>query len=202
MKKTTIGAILSLVALTLTGTSVIGASVSMHPVGSCYGGGVVFYVTSGGQHGLIAALSDAASPLAWDTTGLAVVTTQAQYFTGLANTTTILNTSTAGSFPAAAAASSYATAETCSTCTVWYLPAQEELSTLYSQANFSGASLWTNCAGTAPSAIYWSSTQVNGTPVGVIKVWTVDFTATGDAGKVVAPPNTMATEAVRAIRAF
>lgn len=138
-----------------------------HPVGSCYGGGVVYYVNPDanaptGERGLIVSLTDAAGTYEWGPNPTAPeINTSAEYFTGLQNTTTIVEASSTRSFPAANAANAYTSTQTCDTCTPWYLPAQDELATLYFQStnvtNFGVA-----CGGyTAPAAAgYWSSTQV------------------------------------------
>ncbi len=139
-----------------------------HPVGSCYGGGVVYYVNpdanaAAGQRGLIVSLTDAGTPstYAWGPNPTdPVINTSAKYFTGLQNTVNIEARSTAD-FPAANAANSYTSTATCDTCTPWYLPAQDELATLYFQST-NVTNFGTACAGySAPSNVnaYWSSTQ-------------------------------------------
>ncbi len=189
--------------------ALINANSVAHPVGSCYGGGVVIYVNTApgtpAQHqGLIAALTDAsANPLEWDTTGNTPVITAAQYFTGRANTA-VMAIPPSGIFQAAEAAVAYnaVVTKTCSTCTDWYLPSQDELMAMYTQSNSSNPTFWTNCSGMSPTAaIYWSSTQVNGDST---KAWSVDFTVnTRFSGNVVSPPGgTTTTQLVRAIRAF
>ena len=175
-----------------------------HPVGSCYGGGVVYYVntTPGAgahQHGLIVAPSNASTGAAWQTGGPTTIVTASTYFTGESNTSTILRT--AGTFPAATAANDYTvTGDTCAACTSWYLPSQEELATLYAQSVSSIAlgnpTFWTKCGGAAPTInTYWSSTQQTGG--GPIFVWAMDNIA-GYVGTF--PPSD--SYPVRAVRAF
>ncbi len=178
-----------------------------HPVGSCYGGGVVFYLNKApnppaGQRGLIAALDDVPdTQIPWDLSGgTAVVGTSAAYFSGQNNTVNILSTVNDvpnrgdKTWPAAQAASQYTTTETCPTCTPWYLPSQAELTTLYLESS-NLKTFWTNpgCTGRAPKpTLYWSSTQY-----GSNVAWYVDF----DSGRVLFYP-TVGPFEVRSVRAF
>lgn len=188
------------------------SSVGPH-VGSCYGGGVVFYVntTPGapvGQRGLIAALGDATSGCTgspsgtcyWDTLGGNTSTfgaTGQTYFSGSTNTTNIITAIGTTRAEAANAANTY----TDGTYYDWYLPSQGELAAMFFQALTNGTgSFWTNCSGTAPSKdLYWSSTQTN-QGIGPNGAWFTYFN-TIYAGTVgyVATNNPFG---VRAVRAF
>lgn len=174
-----------------------------HPVGSCYGGGVVFYVNTtpnapAGQRGLIAALADVSGgPFYWDTTFNTgtVIAPGTVYFTGAANTAAITAQANPKRFEAANAAYTYNGGG----FNDWYLPAQDELMTMYTQAHYSGASFWTQCGGTPPdnsgsfpASYYWSSSQV-----GLGVAWNVVF-GTG----VVYDVQTSNQLEVRAVRAF
>lgn len=170
-----------------------------HPVGSCYGGGVVFYVNTtpnapAGQRGLIAALSDAGNPTnyPWDAQGTVPVAaaTATAYFTGSSNTQTLITYAQSITQAAWAAHDYDGGGET-----DWYLPAKDELMTMYTQWN-SKPSLFAGCGGADPSALgaYWSSSQAAG---GTRFAWDVDF---GNGGVVTI---TTATQFfVRAVRAF
>lgn len=172
-----------------------------HPVGSCYGGGVVYYVNSdanapAGQRGLIAAPTDASSGAVWEQGGSTSITTLKTYFTGESNTNTIVNTS--GTFPAATAANNYTVAgDTCAECTSWYLPSQNELATLYAQSTSSIAlgdtNFWSACGGMTPVGGYWSSTQNN-----VSSAFAVFFSN----GSVSIQHTAALSFPVRAVRAF
>ena len=172
-------------------------------VGSCHGGGVVFYVNTNqdapsGQHGLIVALADAttgcASPTGtceWDTNGYTpkIIAPHTDYFTGAKNTKEILKALGSSRAQAAYAASQYRGGGYAD----WYLPAQKELMMLYTQLSSKGDSFWTRCGGSAPAAgSYWSSTQV-GTSV----AWGIAF-VNGNVPYGV----TTSTLGVRAVRAF
>jgi len=134
-------------------------------VGSCYGGGVVFYVNTipnaaVGNQGLVAALNDvSASTYAWDTSGtLTLAGTSLSLFTGASNTTLLLATADglAGNMQAASMAHAY----TDGTYNDWYLPSQGEIALLKAQAGTT-SNLFTNCSGTNPlsASVYWSSSQ-------------------------------------------
>ena len=177
-----------------------------HPVGSCYGGGVVFYVNPDvnappGTRGLIVAPSDSngttdgttlitgcvVGPPAkcqWDSTGNTSVTysdtNPSLYFTGKQNTSDILGTTTVGTWSAAQAAHSYNTinpSPTCAGCTSWYLPSQDELATLSFQST-NIASFGASCTGYNGLARspYWSSSLLSGNPG---NAWYVAFSGGG-----------------------
>ena len=155
-----------------------------HPVGSCLGGGVVFYTNPNinapvGQRGLIVAVTDAALGVAWDASADTTVNnTLPGYFTGLNNTQNILETdngTAAPQWPAADVAAAYNTTHNAScpgeTCSPWYLPSQYELSQFY-LTSFSVVNFGGGCTGYQPitGGAYWTSTQVNNT-----SIWIVDF---------------------------
>lgn len=184
-----------------------------HPVGSCYGGGVVFYVNKepnppAGHQGLIVALNDAYDDIVeWDAANpsqsATYVKTTSSYFSGLDNMHRILDTVNNipnpgdKTWPAAQQVSKYNTSETCPTCTAWYFPSQDELATLYFQSvNFTN--FWNNpsCKGVQPVGNYWSSSQQQPRG-GMITAWQVNFSS----GLVINVP-TIGSGSVRAIRAF
>lgn len=179
-----------------------------HPVGSCYGDGIVFYTntTTGAgtdPHGLIVKLADSTNgctgggaTCVWANSTPVTVTTSPGYFTGQTNTNTIIANYTQPE--AASAAYDTTAAADCPTCTNWYLPSQYELYALYAQSTLNGAAFWQNpgCTGTAPGTVnpYWSSSQVPGLPN---TAWIVGFgNGTASVG------NTTSARPVRAVRAF
>ncbi len=172
-----------------------------HPVGSCYGGGVVFYLNKAsnppvGHRGLIAALVDVADDnFAWTLSDAPTINTSSLYFSGSDNTKLIL---AAVESPAADAAAKFTTAATCPTCSAWYLPAQDELATLFFESS-NLVNFWNNpsCPGNAPESLpYWSSSQYH-YPANITTAWSVHF----GTGYVTNSP-AMYPYRVRAIRSF
>jgi hypothetical protein len=143
-----------------TDFSGIAASVTVnipHYVGESYGGGIVFYITDGGAHGLIAATSDQ-GPIKWYNTGYSTTGAAATAIgTGLANTNTIIN-SQAGT--ATSYAAGLARAYTVGGYTDWYLPSKDELNLMYANIGKGASSPNYNIGGFADN-YYWSSTEFN-----------------------------------------
>ena len=118
-------------------------------IGQSYQGGIVFYMDSTGQHGLIAATSDLSTGAAWGCDGTAIGGTAAGLGSGAANTAAIIgDCSTAG-----------IAARLCSDLSSggysdWYLPSEEELDLLYDRKNSVGG---------FSGLVYWGSTEHNAT---------------------------------------
>lgn len=118
-------------------------------IGMSYGGGVIFYIDSTGQHGLIAATDDQGTGVQWwngfySTTNAFGKTVG----TGSRNTKRIISSQGSGSYAA----------ELCRQYRGggfkdWYLPSLKELDQLYKKQNKVGNFSATN---------YWSSTEVKG----------------------------------------
>ena len=127
------------------GTTQTTAS-SAHFIGESYGGGIVFYVCTGGQHGLIAAVADQSSGIQWyngsNSTTNAV---RDDVFAGLLNTERIIINQGTGSYAAQVCANFKG-----GVFGDWYLPSKYELNLLYEQKAVVGG--FTN-------AFYWSSTE-------------------------------------------
>ena len=142
-----------------TDFSGIAATITVtHYIGESYQGGIVFYVTDGGTHGLIAATADQGGLIRWNNApwdrDLTIHITGASgtaIGTGLANTNTIISSqgTTAISY-AAEVARAYRGGD----YTDWYLPSFDELNLLYI-AKVAG-----KIGGFAVSDLnYWSSTE-------------------------------------------
>jgi hypothetical protein len=199
----------SILGLSLATIFVSAASYSAnipHPVGSCYGNGIVFYVNKEphpgpGRRGLIVALKDAYSDYAmWGAPLGSVprIDTFTSYFSGKDNTANIV--AAFNNLPILVAgqiASQYTTPDLnpCPSCTSWYLPSQAELATLhYQSSNFND--FWMNqaCKGDSMDGGYWSSTQYDLDPN---QAWYVNFSS----GIVLNQPASFPNR-IRAIRAF
>ena len=114
-------------------------------IGKTYQGGIIFYVNGSGAHGLIAAIQDQSTGIAWfngsfnDTgaTGTAVGT-------GQANTDNIIAAQGAGHY-----AASLAGQLVLNGYSDWFLPSKDELNLMY----------WTIGPGAASSATVWGITS-------------------------------------------
>ena len=133
-----------------TGPAVSGSS---HYIGESYGGGIVFYVYDGGQHGLIAATADQSTSIRW--WGGSYTNTRAKadgVGAGLKNTAIIIanqGTVDGGAF-AATVCNEYSVTVGGTTYGDWYLPSKHELNLLYLQKTVVGGFSPVN---------YWSSSE-------------------------------------------
>ena len=163
--------------------------VTTHTIGENYGGGIVFYVYDGGQHGLIAATADQnqSATIRW---GGSDTNTRARadgIGAGLKNTAIIIanQASVDGAAFAATVCNEYSVSVGGVTYGDWYLPSKHELNLLYLQK------VEGRVVGFSES-YYWSSTEF-----GNNVAWVQDF-YTGDQDSV----NKDSTVVVRAVRAF
>ncbi len=112
-------------------------------------GGIVFYITDGGLHGLEAAPADLGAGAVWGCTGVAIVGADGTAVgTGAQNTIDIL----AGCSETGTAAS-IVDAYTLEGYDDWFLPSKDELDLLYTQKDVVGGFV------TAFGGAYWSSTE-------------------------------------------
>ena len=139
-------------------------STTTYKIGQSYGGGTIFYVDATGQHGLIAANSDAGGMTQWDKptggTFATTNTTDTSYGAGAANTATIISTIGASGSYAALIAS-----QTANGYSDWYLPSKGELDLMF-------INLWTKSLGNFTANVYWSSTEYN-----TNQAWAQSFSA-------------------------
>ena len=114
-------------------------------VGDSTGGGIVFYITDGGAHGLIASTSDVISvKVEWGCTG-ADLSGASSNTDGAQNTIDIANNCSTSGIAAKRCADA-----TSDGYTDWYLPAFQQLQDLYTQRA---------TVGNFFSSEYWSSTE-------------------------------------------
>jgi uncharacterized protein DUF1566 len=119
-----------------------------HYFGEPYAGGIVFYIDSTGQHGLVAATSDQSTGSTWYNGGyVATGATGTALGTGAANTAAIISAQGTGSY-----AASICAALTLGGYTDWFLPSKDELNQLY--INLANPGL-----GNISNYSYWSSTE-------------------------------------------
>ena len=140
-----------------TGISITGNVISSttHTIGESYGGGIVFYVYDGGQHGLIAATADQSTAIRWY--GGTYTNTRARgdgIGAGLKNTAIIIANqgSVDGAAFAATVCNEYSVTVAGTTYGDWYLPSKYELNLLYLQKTVVGG---------FASNFYWSSTEID-----------------------------------------
>lgn len=157
----------------------------VHYVGESYGGGIVFYVYDGGQHGLIAATADQSVSVAWNAgTNMNTMALANGIGAGKSNTDLILAKQNVGN------AANYA-ARACHEYSGngfgdWYLPSIYELNLLF---------MYNDIYGGFANASYWSSTESFTDASN--SAWDQDFSngSQSNSGKAV-------SRRVRAIRAF
>jgi hypothetical protein len=158
----------------------------VHYISESYGGGIVFYVYDGGQHGLIAATTDQSTGIRWY--GGSYTNTRARadgIGAGLKNTAIIIANQGPidGNAFAATVCNEYSVTVGVVTYGDWYLPSKYELNLLYLQKGVVGG---------FANDLYWSSTEDNNT-----SAWAQVF----NAGLQVSI-NKNFTYYVRAVRAF
>lgn len=151
---------------------------TIHKIGERYGGGVVFYVDSTGNHGLIAATADQKKVKWYNGNYVVTNATGAAVGTGQANTRTIVSAQGAGSY-----AASVCDQLELNGYSDWFLPSKEELNLLRSQKT---------AVGGFANPFYWSSTEYSSH-----YAWAQNFNnGRQDYG------NKNSTPSIRAVRAF
>ena len=165
------------------------ATSATYSIGDIVNGGVVFWLDSTGQHGLVAAMSDYATSVGWGCNGTDLpnvpnatsyppIGVGAEIGDGFNNTNDILNDCPTA--PAALAARSLGAQ--------WFLPSAKELNQMYiNKTTLEGVSGFT-----AFSGVYWSSTEYDNN---VVRTHNFSNGSQSNYGKNYA-------NAVRAVRAF
>jgi hypothetical protein len=158
-----------------------------HAIGDSFGGGIVFFVYDGGQHGLIAATADQSAGIRWY--GGSYTNTRARadgIGAGLKNTAIIIANQgpVDGSAFAATVCNEYSVTVDGVTYGDWYLPSKHELNLLYiKRATVGGFT----------ANVYWSSTES-----ALSAAWVQVF---GNGGQGYLDKN-YTSGSVRAVRAF
>ena len=128
---------------------------TVHFIGENYGGGIVFYVSDNGQHGLIAANTDQSTGIRWFGGTYTYTRARADGIgAGLKNTAIIIANqgSVDGNDFAATVCNDYSVTVGGITYGDWYLPSKYELNLLYQKKAVIGG---------FGISIYWSSTDAN-----------------------------------------
>jgi hypothetical protein len=137
------------------------SSADTHAIGDSFGGGIVFFVYDGGQHGLIAATTDQSASIRWY--GGSYTNTRARadgIGAGLNNTAIIIANQgpVDGNAFAATVCNEYSVTVGSVTYGGWYLPSKYELNLMYENIGPGNALGLGNVGGFA-SNYYWSSTE-------------------------------------------
>ncbi len=152
-------------------TSTATITIKLHYIGESYGGGIVFYVTDGGAHGLIAATVNQGVIRWYNGTYTNTGATSTAIGTGLANTNAIIDNQ--GEI-ATTYAAGLAKAYTGGGYTDWFLPSKNELNLMYTnigQGNsLNVAPLPNTNIGNFSSGNYWSSSEYD-----VVNAWLRNF---------------------------
>ncbi|MDB9888489.1 hypothetical protein OAC92_08890 [Polaribacter sp.] len=159
-----------------------------HAIGDSYGGGIVFFVYDGGQHGLIAATADQSAGIRWYGGG-SNTNTRARadgIGAGLKNTAIIIANQgpVDGSAFAATVCNEHSVTVDGVTYGDWYLPSKHELNLLYIERATVGG-FTTN--------FYWSSTELD-----ISNAWVQYFYN----GLQISNYKGVTSYSVRAVRAF
>jgi hypothetical protein len=141
-------------------------------------GGIVFYTTDRGRHGLEAAPANSPDSV-WGCYGSSIAGTSTDIGTGAANTAAIVAGCVSGEVTAAEVANAYEL----NGFADWFLPSKGELNLLYLQKDV---------VGSFASFYYWSSSESNS-----FVAWDQNF---GDGSQF--DGNKNGTLGVRAVRAF
>ena len=138
-------------------------------VGYFHQGGVVFYIfvdgetgyVAGETHGLITAVEDQSSSIAWNNGGnFPTGATGSAIGTGTANTTTIINAQNAQGASQTSYAAGLARAYTGGGYTDWFLPSKDELNRMWLKRTDINTTALANDGSNFSTNYYWSSTEV------------------------------------------
>jgi hypothetical protein len=134
-------------------TFTTGFPTAGHYIGESYAGGIIFYIDSSGEHGLVCAPSDQSVSASWGASWISVSGTLPDIGSGAANTAYIV-----AAYPYSAAA------RICSDLTLsgysdWYLPSKDELNLMSQNLGQHGLGGFSTENSHPTYGFYWSSTQ-------------------------------------------
>jgi len=138
------------------------SSTDTHAIGDSFGGGIVFFVYDGGQHGLIAATADQSAGIRWYGGSYTYTRARADGIgAGLKNTAIIIANQgpVDGNAFAATVCNEYSVTVGSVTYGGWYLPSKYELNLMYENIG-PGNALGLGNIGDFTTSSYWSSTEV------------------------------------------
>lgn len=134
------------------------APAATYTLGQSFGGGLIFYIDSSKQHGLIAANNDqSGGAVWWNGSYLTTNATGTGVGTGLNNTLNILSIQSTGSYAA------YYCSQPMNGYSDWFMPSRDELQLMYTNLHAKGLGGFTG-------AFYYSSSEYD-----VYQAYTLDF---------------------------
>jgi hypothetical protein len=143
-----------------TATVTIGLT-DINEIGEYKFGGVIFWINSSGNQGLVCATTDQSTGIQWHN-GSSVITDALGKLigTGQANTTTIINAQGTGSYAA----------KLCDDLSLngfsdWFLPSTDELNEMRNNKSIIDATSTANSGTAIEEALYWSSTEYSESPL-------------------------------------
>lgn len=150
--------------LTISGGNTVTLPVQTHFVGEHFGGGIIVFVDSTGQHGLICAYADLPGTYEFESTsiiaGNSAAIVASSFFDGAANTAALTVAGFSGDYVAAQACADLVSGG----FSDWYLPSLYELQLLQTSSYILGQYALFQAAA-SPTTYHWSSTELssNGT---------------------------------------
>lgn len=160
-------------------------------IGDIHQGGIIFYLNSTGQHGLVCALNDQSAGAEWCSSVTEISGADGSKIgTGSQNTADIVaGCGTPGS-----------AADLCASLSLnsyddWFLPSKDELNEMYLNKSVLDAAAQTNGGSSLANDAYWSSTELNVGSVSSAQIQDFSNVIQGSLTK-------FGTAHVRAIRAF
>jgi len=155
----TLGVQTLLIASSEADSILVNATAVQYSVGDFHEGGIIFYVDTTGEHGLVCAITDQSTSAIWCGASTAITAAQGTgRGTGNSNTLAIVSECTTGD-PADNAGHICANLSL-NSYTDWFLPSKDELDLMYQSKAVIDIAAVAN-GGTAFANSYWSSSEYN-----------------------------------------